>query len=432
MSPEEKARLLDRLEQSVTSLVENSRKVAEDRKAKGYTFENFAKAIDQAHDRIDVLDATRQKAAAYGGSSPIEGKGPLLTLEQKAAPHFTPEEGRIEDDFDAKNVRLGAVVVGALHYDKVKSQLSPDERKALGILTDPSGGMLLPTAIGHLFIDAIRPRVQLLQAGALTYAMEALNVTLPGWDTPPKAGWRGPSGTFGDAGGSFRNVQLNAKDCGCFLDIPNTLFEDASVNLDGVSQLVEAQLAKAVAQAIDLAGLLSQDALSSSGTATPQGLASLDSQSQLTANYGINVASSSGTNGGTPNWDWFIDAVAAVATANFSATGHLSAPRAFASLAKTKDSQQRYLGRPEYLSDVGDYETSQVPVTLKKGTSTDCTASFVGDFSQMVVGLRGEIAMLRDPYTQGLSRTTRLIIWQKADIGVLNKGAFQIVDGVRP
>lgn len=390
-------------------------------------------AIDLVQDRIDGIEAMGQKAGLGGSTSlPIEGKGPLLPLSAKAAPHFTPVEGRMEEDFDAKNVRLGALLIGALHYDAVKGQLTLDERKALSILTDPSGGMLLPTAIGHLFIDAIRPRVQLLRAGALTYAMETLNVTLPGWDTPPKAGWRGATGTFGDAGGSFRNVQLNAKDCGCFLDIPNVLFEDAAGNLDGVSQLVEAQLAKAIAQALDLAGLTSQDALSASGTATPQGLASLDSQNQLTGNYGINVASSSGAAGGTPNWDWYIDAAAAVAAANFTPTGHLSAPRAFASLAKTKDSQQRYLGRPEYLSDVNDYPTSQVPINMKKSTSTDCTASFVGDFSQMVIGLRGELAMLRDIYTQGLSRTTRLIIWQKADIGVLNKTAFQIVDGVRP
>jgi hypothetical protein len=90
------------------------------------------------------------------------------------------------------------------------------------------------------------------------------------------------------------------------------------------------------------------------------------------------------------------------------------------------------LGRPEYLNGVTDYDTSQVPLTLKKGTSTDCTASFIGDFSQVVLGLRGQIAMLSDPYTKGLARTTRLIIWQKADVGVLNKTAFQIIDGVRP
>jgi HK97 family phage major capsid protein len=67
-----------------------------------------------------------------------------------------------------------------------------------------------------------------------------------------------------------------------------------------------------------------------------------------------------------------------------------------------------------------------------KGSSTDATASYIGDFSQMVIGLRSEIRLLVDPYTQGLGRTTRLVVWQKADVGILNKTAFQVIDGVRP
>jgi HK97 family phage major capsid protein len=398
----------------------------------------LAEAIDAVQDRLDRAEAQGQKAGlATPSASAIEGRGPLLSLEQKAAPHLkdTPDGDMDVGELDAKNIRLGALIVGALHYEKVKSQLTPDERKALGILTDPSGGMLLPTSIGRLWIDAVRPKCQVLRAGALTYAMEAHNVLLPGWDVPPQASWRGPTGTFNDAGGSFRNVQLDAKDCGCFLDIPQVLFEDAATNLEAVSALVEAQLAKAVAQAIDLAALLSKDVVTTDGsnaTAIPQGLAKLDSQSQLTANYGINKSNVTGTNGASPTWDNVIDGVAAVAAANFTATGQLSAPRLFASLAKQKDSQLRYLARPGYLSGVTDYDTSQIPVNLKKGSSTDCTASFIGDFSQMVVGMRGELRLLVDPYTQALGRTTRLVIWQKADVGVLNKTAFQIIDGVRP
>jgi HK97 family phage major capsid protein len=385
------------------------------------------RAVDALNDRLDGQEAQGQKAGLASSKS-IEGRGPLLTLEQKAAPHF--ETG--SDDFNASNVRLGALIVGKLHYENVKSQLRPDEIKALSILTDPSGGMLLPSSIGKIWIDAIRPRLQLLNAGALTYAMETLNVLLPGWDTPPKAGWRGHNTVFTDSGGSFRQVELNARDVGCFLDIPQILFEDAGANLDAVSTLVETQLGKAVAQAIDLAGLTSQDALNSSGTATPMGLSSIDSTGHVSANYGINLSNVTGTNGATPTYDNVIDNVQTVLSANFTPTAHLSAPRAFASLAKLKDSQGRYLGRPSYLDGIRDYPTSQVPINLSKGTSSDCTASFIGDFSQMVLGLRSELRILADPFTQGLGRTTRLIVWQKADWGLLNKTAVQIVDGVRP
>jgi HK97 family phage major capsid protein len=392
--------------------------------------EELARAVDAVHDRMDTLEALNQKAGlARSSSSAVEGRGPLLTLGQKAAPHF--ETG--SEDFNAHNVRLGALVCAAMHYDRVKSQLTPDEIKALSILTDPSGGMLLPSSIGSLWIDAVRPKTQVLNAGALTYAMETLNVLLPGWDTPPKAGWRGHGGQFGDAGGSFRQVELNARDCGCYLDVPQVLFEDAGANLEAVSTLVEAQLSKAIAQALDLAALTSQDVINTGGgTAIPQGLSSIDSTGHVSANYGINLSNVTGTNGATPTWDNLIDNVATVLGANFTPTAHLSAPRAFASLAKLKDTQLRYLGRPDYLSILGDYPTSQVPLNLTKGTSSDCTASYIGDFSQMVIGLRSEIRLLVDPYTQGLGRTTRLVVWQKADVGILNKTAFQVIDGVRP
>jgi HK97 family phage major capsid protein len=389
------------------------------------------KAVDAVQDRMDTLEAQGQKAGLGGGRTDrVKGTGPFLGLESKAAPHFKSEGTQ---DYRAENVRLGALLAGALYPADVKGLLNEDEVKALNILVDPSGGLLIPSVIGSLFIDAVRPKTQVLAAGARTYPMEARNVLLPGWDTPPKAGWRGERGTFADAGASFRSIELNARDIGCFLDIPNNLFEDQAPNIDAISTLIEDQLSKAIAQGIDLAALLSQDATNAAGaTHIPQGLASVAADTSVSANYGINLATSSGTNGGTPNYDWYIDAAAAVAGANFTATGHLSAPRTFASLGKQKDSQLRYLARPEYLSNVRDYETNQVPTTLKKGSSTNSSVSFVGDFTQMVVGLRGEMGILRDPYTQGTGRVTRLIVWSRADVAVLNKGAFQIVDGVTP
>lgn len=388
--------------------------------------------LDNAHDRLDGKEAQGQKAGLARGGR-IEGKNPFLTLEQKAAPHLKGEDddgGSI--DYRPENVRLGALLAGLMHHADVKGRLNEDERKALNLLIDPSGGLLVPTQIGRLFIDAVRPKTQVLNAGALTYPMEGRNVLLPGWDTPPKAGWRGDTGTFADAGGTFRDVNLNARDIGCYLDIPNTLFEDKGANIEPISALIEDQLSKAIAQGIDLAALLSQDALTAGGTQVPTGLAKVAADTSVTPNYGIAAATSSGTNGGTPNYDWYIDAAAAVAGQNFSASGHISAPRTFASLGKAKDSQLRYLQKPEYLSGVTDYQTNQIGTTYKKGSSTDTALSFVGDFSQMVIGLRGEMGILRDPYTQGTGRITRLIVFARADVAVLNKGAFQIIDGVRP
>ena len=50
----------------------------------------------------------------------------------------------------------------------------------------------------------------------------------------------------------------------------------------------------------------------------------------------------------------------------------------------------------------------------------------------MVIGVRGGLSVLRDPFTQGTSAMTRLIVRARADVAVLDAPAFLILDGLRP
>jgi len=394
-------------------------------------------AIERVQDKVDAIEAQAQKAALspnYGSSqgdgAVQHGKGPLLNPEQKIAGHFNDSSN---GDYRADNVRLGALLAAFTNYDKVKDSLNDDECKVFSSILDPSGGLLIPTAIGAMFLDAVRPKTQVFNAGALTYPMEAGHVLLPGWNVAPKAGWRGPNGSFVDGGGTFREINLNAQDVGAYADIPQQLMEDAGKNLDSVSNIIEDQLSKAIAQAIDLAALLSQDALSGPGTHVPTGLANVASDGTVTANYGIAQPNTMGTNGGQlASWDPFIDAASTVYGNNFSPNANLIAPRTAASLGKLKLTTNDYLSRPAYLDGIRDLQTGQIGSAYKKGTSSDTSVGFTGDFSQMVVGMRGGLGVLRDPYTQALGRTTRIIVWMRADVAVLNAQAFSILDGIRP
>lgn len=409
--------------------METSVKEAVDDLATAWTKE-LKPRLDRIENRQDDLEVRHQKAGDAGRAAPVEGRGPFLGLEEKAAPYFAGEAV----DYNPRRVRLGALIAALGDYGKVKHALTADEEKAFSTVIDPAGGLLIPTVIGREFIDAVRPQTQVLAAGSRTYVMEAARVILPGWDhPPPKAGWRGPTGQFADAGGSFREVALNAQDVGAYVDVPNRLFDDAASNLDGVARMIEDQLQRAIAQAIDLAALLSQDALTAGGTHVPTGLANVDAANVVTANYGIAQATSSGTNGGAPtNYDWFIDAAATVYEANFTPTAHIGAPRTFSTLGKLKETTNAYLRPPEYLASVRDYQTGQIGKAYKKGTATDTSVSFIGDFSRMVIGVRGGLSVLRDPFTQGVSGMTRLIVVSRADVAVLDKGAFLILDGLRP
>ena len=394
-------------------------------------WENVLKPrITRIEDRLDENELVQIKSREQGGRQPVQGTAPFLGLEQKAAKHFECETV----DYNAKNVRLGALLAAYANFEGTKNLLNEDERKAYSAVIDPTGGLLIPTVIGREFIDAVRPKTQVLAAGARTYPMEAAHVILPGWADPPVASWRGPTGTFADAGGDFRAVSLNAQDVGGYVDVENNVFEDAGGDFDGVSQIIEDQLQRAIAQAIDLAALLSQDAITGGGTHVPMGLASLNEDGEVAANYGITLATSSGANGGPPtNYDWHIDAAAAVYGGNFTPTAHLAAPRTLATLAKLKETGTgAYMRKPEYLDGVRDFPTAQIGVAYPKGTSEDTSVSFVGDFSRMVIGVRGGLSVLRDPFTQGTSAMTRLIVRARADVAVLDAPAFLILSGLRP
>jgi HK97 family phage major capsid protein len=343
-------------------------------------------------------------------------------LEQKAAPYLV--ENAPAYDFDAKDVRLGALVAGMAYGTEFVRQLRGEEQKAFGTLTGPGGDFAVPEVIVAPFIDAVRPRTRVLQAGARTFPMQGGTVKLPGWDTPPQAAWAAEAGALQDAAGNFRAVVLIAKAVGCFVTINTELIEDAGPNIGEISNIIEGELARAIGQAIDKAALVG------AGTASePLGLYQTADSSSL-----VTVVSM-GVNGATPtNYDNLIDLVAQARIANFEPNATLYAPRTGQTLGKLKDGQQRYLDPPAYLANVTPYETGQIPTNMTKGSSNDASLAFTGQWDQMLVGFRPDmgVRVLRDPYTKAATRQLNLYVWQRADIALLNKGAFAVLDGIRP
>jgi HK97 family phage major capsid protein len=382
--------------------------------------------LDAVQDRMDRLEAKNAKAALFGNST-VEGSGPFLTKSQPLASHFKASSG---DDYNAKNVRLGALVAALGDYGNVKDHLTQDEKTAFSSAIDPQGGLLMGEAMSGLFLDAVRPKSKLFAAGALTYPMEAAKVTIPGWKTPPVAGWRGSIGSLAESGGDFRKVVLEARDLGCYCDIDAAIFEDAADNLDAVAVIVERELSRAMAQALDLAGLTSTDQ-TGTGNQVPLGIARVEADGTIAGNYGIPVLDITGANGRAGTYDDLIDGAGAVYDANFEPNAIIYAPRTAADLAKLKGEDQ-YLAPPAYLADLARLQSNNIGTAYTKGSNTDTSFAVAGQFDRVVVGLRSGFQILRDPYTGGKERIIRLIVWQRADVAVLDAGALAIVDGIRP
>lgn len=380
----------------------------------------IASELDHLYKRIEEFEAREQKREL--DTPAVTGKNPFLTLEQKAAPFFGDEYGE-STDYDAKNVRFGALLAAIANKDLVVKHLNDDEQKAFNSLTLGAGDVTVPTAISALFIDAVRPSTRVLRAGARTYPMEAQRVVLPGWNTPPSASWRAEGGAFTDGGGTLREVALHAKMVQCYFDIGIEVLEDSASNLDGASNIIVTEAGRAIGQAIDKAALIGDPK-----NGEPLGIYNTP---------GVTIDSTLGANGAVPaDYDFLINAVGTVWDASFDASAVLFSSRTARELAKLRtglSGDKTQLRVPDPIAGLQRYPSNQIPNTLTKGAGSNASLAFTAQWDQLVIGFRPSagVNVLRDPYTQmAANGYVRFYFWQRADIALLNLGAFCVSDGI--
>jgi HK97 family phage major capsid protein len=201
------------------------------------------------------------------------------------------------------------------------------------------------------------------------------------------------------------------------------MLDDAAGSIGTVSALLEAELGKAIAVAIDQAALI--------GTGVggqPMGLYNTPgvSQTLLTSPNGSTLA----------NYQFLITAVGVVRSGNFEPSAVIYDARTdkqLNSLVTGIAGDLRQLAIPEPIASMPRLVTNQIGDAMTCGTSSDCSAAFVGDYSQLVVGVRPSLGVrvLVDPYTTASTGQIRLFAWTRCDVGVLNTSAFAVVSGLR-
>jgi HK97 family phage major capsid protein len=397
-------------------------------------WDDYSAREDRINARLDELDVRMQKSnmradLGHRATEATKKSGKLLGLETKVAPRLLERIDTGSLGYEPEKVRMGALVGAIAFGEKFRGELNDDESKALLEMSGPGGGYTVPEAIASIFIDAVRPATRVLQAGAVTYPMLAPIEHIPGWDEPLQSGWRGEGGAwFVDTDPHFRRITLQAKSVATAIDLGIELVEDAGQNVSSLSQRVETEMGKALAQAIDLA------ALHGAGSDDePAGLYTL-----LDANIGVNSVELGSGDGATPtDYDFLSDAIYEIEADNFEPSGLIWNPRTQNTLRKLVTGiagDKRRLTVPDEVQALTRLSTNQVRNDLAVGASSDCSAAFVGDWSRLVVGVRPSMGVrtLSDPYTQMSGGKIRLYAWIRADIAVLNGPAFCVAKGIRP
>ena len=128
----------------------------------------------------------------------------------------------------------------------------------------------------------------------------------------------------------------------------------------------------------------------------------------------------------------------AVDNADVATCGFLTNSKVEAVLAKAKDSQSQYLLSPygnllsPYGTELGRSQiagrrfevSNNVPSNLTKGSGTGLSALIYGNFSDLLIGMFGQLEILVDPYTDFAKGTVGVRALQSIDIAVRHAESF--------
>lgn len=332
-------------------------------------------------------------------------------------------------------------VLGAEHSGRVAATMGREEQPSFGIAdfirgvaglrsseavrnsltagTDSAGGYAVPSILLPQFIEALIPASTVLQAGGRVTPLEktAKTFRLARVATVPSAAWRSESGAVALSDPAFSALDLTPQDLSFYFKVSRELLAD-SPNIDAM--LVSA-IAGAFAKELDRASL--------------RGTGSAPEIRGLLNITNVNAVSN-GTNGAslaTTKWANITAAYLAILDANAPPpTACIMANRSLVGFANMADTTGQPLERPSLLDPMKFLGTSQVPVNLTVGSSTDCTEMYVGDFTNFLIGMREDVSFARADQVFAATGEVGFFCHMRVDVGATYPSAFAKITGIKP
>lgn len=388
-------------------------------------FDGLEQQITALTERIEETEAAEHRGALdaapirRGGGRPDDGtrtgaahpstraRGPvLLTRSQSMADHVRSRgySGSEELSFDR-------LVRGMLTGTWIGADA---ERRALSEGVTGAGGVLVPTPMAAQVLDLARAQTRVMQAGAATVPMETQTLKIARQTGDPALAWHTEADTITDSNLSFDSITLTAQTLPCLVKASIEVLEDVD-NLDNV---IRDSVAKAIALELD------RVALRGSGTAPePRGLRNTS---------GITVTDLGAAAGAAPTWDHYVQAVGTVRGEEYEPNAAIHNPRTETDLSLLKDQQGQYLQPPAALSSLQQLTTTQVPIDLTHGTATDATEAYIGEWQQLLIGMRTSFTIR--PLTERYVDTGEIgfFAYLRADVAVAHPEAFNVLTGIIP
>lgn len=282
-------------------------------------------------------------------------------------------------------------------------------------MSTTSDSSLVPTPLSAQVIDLARNKSRIFQAGATVFEMLSKTETIARVTGDPTAQWKPENASHTSSDVTTEPLTFTAKTLIASVKMSVELSEDAP---NGTA-VVENSIAEQLALEMDRVGLVG-----SGDGAQPQGI------------FGYTGVQEHAVSAALANYDPFSIAYQKILEANGMPTGIIYAPRTWGSLDRLKDKQDQPLTAPASYANLDKYQTNQVPIDLGEGD--DESIAFVGDFSQLMVGVR---TSLRMEITRVASDSTNsawedLQVWvrayMRADFQLAKPDHFCVLTGIEP
>ncbi|MEM7131181.1 MAG: phage major capsid protein [Chloroflexota bacterium] len=286
----------------------------------------------------------------------------------------------------------------------------------LSVGTPTAGGHTVSTdLLASSFIELLRNRLALVNAGARMLDGLEGNIAIPRQTGGATAYWVGEAGSPTESQQTVDQVTMTPHTAGAFTDFSRRLILQSSI---GVEAFVRQDLASVIALAIDYAGLHGD---SGANANQPDGLEQL---------AGIGAVAG-GTNGAAPDWADIVSLETEVAVDNAD-VGNLAYITNAAVRGKLKTTEKYASSNGmsvwgEGSNPLNGYRaivSNQVRSDLTKGSGTNLSAIFFGNWADMIMGLWSGLDIMVDPYTHSTSGTLRVVSLQDVDFAFRHAQSF--------
>ncbi len=293
--------------------------------------------------------------------------------------------------------------VAAQKYERASNGIViPNEvlRRDLVVGTPTAGGNLVADELlSGSFIDLLRNRLALAQAGVTMLTGLQGNISIPRQTSAATAYWVGENASSTESQQAIDQVNMTPKTVGAYVDYSRRLLLQSSIDVEG---MIRNDLARVIALELDRAAIYG-----TGSSNQPLGLVN-------TTGIGSQTISTYGT------FEEYIGMETDVASANADAGSLRYIINAAARGALKSTAKSASAVAAGFVFEDG--EINGYPAVVSNQLANN--DALFGDFSMMIMGMWSGLDLTVDPYAGATAGTVRVIALQDVDVAVKQPGAF--------